>query len=81
MKHTKTLDLKILYFTSIFVPFAAYISTDIFFVALIVWVANIIISEIYATHKKNEILFGKVFLNTSILAIMATIILKLVISA
>lgn len=73
----KTLDLKILYFTSIFVPFAAYISKDTFFVALIIWVVNILISEIYATHKKNDILFGKVFLNTSILAIMAAFLLRI----
>ena len=74
----KTLDLKVLYFTSIFVPFAAYISTDIFCLALILWGINVLISIIYATFKKHKILFWKVFLNTSFLLIMATILLNIV---
>lgn len=75
---SKTLDLKLLYFTSIFVPFAAYISTDIFCLALILWGTNILVSYIVSVLKKQRDLYWKVFLNTSFLLMLGTIILHIV---
>ena len=75
---SKTLDLKILYFTSVLVPFASYISTDIFCLALILWSANILVSYVVSIIKKQRGLYWKVFFNTSFLLIMGTILLYIV---